>query len=150
MSRKNFSRKQDIDAYLRNLDNNGYKSSDFKRDVFESDFVPDLGDTGKQYKTQLKLNGEKIAADKRRNYFIELKENSKICQLCGFKPENHLSLVIDHEHLSKKIRGVLCQNCNHGLGKFRDNPELMRKAADWVENFEPSKAVHYYLTKGLE
>lgn len=148
MNSKNFSRKRDIDAYLRNLDNNGHKHSDYESDSLASDFVPQLGCIGYPKKIQ-PTNVEKYLNSKRYNYFIKLKKDSEICQLCGYKPESHLSLVIDHEHLSKKIRGVLCQNCNHGLGKFRDNPELMRKAANWIENFKPSEAIDYYSSKGL-
>lgn len=58
------------------------------------------------------------------------------CAVCGSPSNNedrqkHLSL--DHSHTTGKIRGVLCHNCNHGLGQFKDNPELLRKAAAYLE-----------------
>jgi hypothetical protein len=39
---------------------------------------------------------------------------------------------IDHEHSTGIVRGMLCALCNYALGGFRDNPHLMRRAADYV------------------
>jgi hypothetical protein len=70
-----------------------------------------------------------------------------LCAICG-KPETKarsngvtLPLAIDHCHKtrqggkSKGIRGLLCQACNIGLGKFDDEPELLRKAAAYLEKY---------------
>lgn len=42
------------------------------------------------------------------------------------------ALSIDHCHKTGKIRGLLCYLCNTGLGKFRESPNLLRKAANYV------------------
>ena len=44
------------------------------------------------------------------------------------------SAAVDHCHTSGKVRGLLCMNCNMGLGKFQDNPEFLRNAADYLED----------------
>lgn len=79
----------------------------------------------------------------RRRYGIGEEEYTEIlnsqdgrCAICGSSVsgqdrQKHLSL--DHNHITGKIRGVLCTECNHGLGKFGDSPELLREAAAYLE-----------------
>ncbi len=60
------------------------------------------------------------------------------CLLCGKPPAgpgNGASsrLHVDHDHISGKVRGLLCNNCNRGVGHLMDDPELMRRAAAYVE-----------------
>lgn len=83
----------------------------------------------------------------RRNYGIDdselaemKKQQNNRCYLCdseGFLigKKNHTEkLAVDHDHATGKVRKLLCHNCNRALGLFKDNPELMRKAAAYVEN----------------
>jgi len=51
------------------------------------------------------------------------------CIICGVET----SVVIDHDHKTGDVRGGLCQNCNLGLGHFKDSPELLRLAALYLE-----------------
>jgi hypothetical protein len=40
---------------------------------------------------------------------------------------------LDHCHQSGQVRGVLCRNCNVALGLMADNPERLRRAAEYLE-----------------
>ena len=56
------------------------------------------------------------------------------CAICGTeKPSNKKgNFPVDHDTKTGKIRGLLCHNCNVGLGNFRDDPSLLRSAIDYL------------------
>lgn len=70
---------------------------------------------------------------------MKKKQDNK-CYLCGSegfligKNNHNEKLVVDHDHNTGKVRKLLCHNCNRALGLFQDNPEVLRKAADYVED----------------
>lgn len=57
-----------------------------------------------------------------------LTNQNGVCWICKQLPKNGKSLNIDHCHVTKKVRGLLCDVCNRGLGLFRDSPDLIAKA----------------------
>lgn len=60
----------------------------------------------------------------------------EFCELCGGPGrDDHHSLCLDHCHVTGEFRFWLCDRCNRGLGFFRENPVLLRKAADMIEAF---------------
>lgn len=71
--------------------------------------------------------------------YLALRQKQKNrCKVCGKKETNTYKgvvrrLHVDHCHTTLKIRGLLCSACNMGVGKFYDNPDLLRKAADYLE-----------------
>ncbi len=64
---------------------------------------------------------------------IILKYQSGVCAVSG-KPPVTRALAADHDHKTGRIRGALAMNINRGLALFNDDPALLRKAADYLEN----------------
>ena len=56
------------------------------------------------------------------------------CQICNKSKEDcKVGLVIDHNHETSEVRGVLCSSCNKGLGFFKDNLRLLEQAAHYLD-----------------
>jgi len=58
------------------------------------------------------------------------------CACCGKSKERGVNLVVDHCHESGGVRGLLCRNCNSGIGKLGDTKEGVFKALRYLEKFE--------------
>lgn len=65
-------------------------------------------------------------------YEMTLLSQNGVCKICGSTNKKR-RLSVDHCHKTKKIRGLLCGNCNVGLGNFKDDPKLMAKAIEYLE-----------------
>lgn len=64
----------------------------------------------------------------RAEFLALYKKQAGRCGICS----KETKLVVDHEHSSGKIRGLLCRSCNIGLGMFQDSLFAIRCAADYV------------------
>jgi hypothetical protein len=62
--------------------------------------------------------------------FLAQKESCKICGVGN--PGGKGFWHVDHDHETGKVRGILCNGCNLGLGHFKDSVENLRKAQDYL------------------
>jgi Recombination endonuclease VII len=74
----------------------------------------------------------------RAKYNISLDEFNKMCHdqggkcsLCDKIPKG--KLVVDHDHVTSKIRGLLCRSCNGALGVLGDNVSKISKVIQYLE-----------------
>lgn len=91
-----------------------------------------------------KANPEKRLDQRMRKYGITgeiyqriLSRQGNRCAIC--RSENAgdrrgMRFHVDHNHKTGKVRGLLCNNCNLGLGKFKDNPKLFHRAFKYLTN----------------
>lgn len=64
-------------------------------------------------------------------YAAMVADQAGCCAIC--QQSSSRTLHVDHCHATGKIRALLCSRCNAALGSMRDNPDLLRAAADYLE-----------------
>ncbi|RZU75270.1 recombination endonuclease VII [Micromonospora kangleipakensis] len=85
--------------------------------------------------TKQRLHGGDREYHLRRRYGIGeqefrelLAEQGGVCAVCGHPDPEH----VDHDHRTGWVRGILCFNCNGGLGQFRDSPARLARAITYL------------------
>ena len=91
----------------------------------------------------------------RKTYGLSLKEFSAlsaaqgdVCAICGSKCGNYSRLSVDHDHETGAIRGLLCNTCNRGVGLMKDNPAVLRAAAEYLEKAAERAAPQLKVLRG--
>jgi hypothetical protein len=57
-----------------------------------------------------------------------------LCAICGCSASNGRRLHVDHNHTTGGVRGLLCTNCNLGLGLFKDSEGLLLSAISYLKD----------------
>lgn len=78
----------------------------------------------------------------RRNYGISLdaydqllQEQGGVCAICGTdNPGSNTRFMVDHNHDTGEVRGLLCGNCNRGIGLLGDNISTLSKAITYLSD----------------
>jgi recombination endonuclease VII len=68
---------------------------------------------------------------------VQIRAMTEPCEICGKKPSreaslSHRKLHIDHPKGERRMRGLICNYCNMGLGNFRDNIEILQSAIEYL------------------
>lgn len=72
-----------------------------------------------------------------------MKQTTHECVICGANEP----LVVDHDHSTGRVRGMLCNHCNRGLGHFRDDPMLLEFAQVYLLSANNDVEADEYLQK---
>jgi hypothetical protein len=61
-------------------------------------------------------------------------EQGGVCAICGLpeRTQRNRLLVIDHDHVTGKVRALLCSQCNRAIGLLCDDPKVVEAAADYI------------------
>jgi predicted nucleic acid-binding Zn ribbon protein len=62
-----------------------------------------------------------------------LSSQGRSCAICGTSDWGVKGPQIDHNHETGAVRGILCVNCNNALGRFKEDVDVMRRAAEYLE-----------------
>jgi hypothetical protein len=65
-------------------------------------------------------------------YDLILESQGGVCAICGTAPQADRRHHIDHDHVKKLIRGILCSKCNQAIGLLNENPELLDRAKEYL------------------
>lgn len=93
------------------------------------------------YRSKHKQNEKQLAVfhQKKHKYGLEKDEyislfqiQNNTCAICGIS-FNNVRPCVDHSHENGIVRGLLCDNCNRGLGAFKDSAELLMKAINYIK-----------------
>ncbi len=92
-------------------------------------------------------NPDRLWASNLRKYGLTIEQyntldqrQKHLCAICG-KPEKDkfwrtkkiMRLAVDHCHLTGRIRGLLCHQCNTGIGKLYHSVEILQAAIDYLK-----------------
>ena len=70
------------------------------------------------------------------NKLFELQ--SGCCAICGIhQSELNTNLAVDHDHKTGRVRALLCSRCNTGLGQFKEDVEIIKKALEYLNTSGP-------------
>jgi hypothetical protein len=106
-----------------------FKSSPDKRKIVDTKYRNNNSDKIKDYKLRKKYG---ITLD---DYNILFNQQEGKCKICGTHQDDlDKKLVVDHNHCTNQIRGLLCDKCNRGLGHFNDNINTLQNAIDYLRN----------------
>lgn len=65
-----------------------------------------------------------------------VEEQAGCCAICQSPPSGVKPWHVDHNHYTGQVRGILCHSCNTALGNFNDDPNLLRRAVEYLERGE--------------
>lgn len=113
---------------------NTEKQKNLKKDWRKSD-------TGKEYMKEYQKTDNYRNKNYIKNYGITLDDYNDMftsqngcCKICKtHQSELPRSLAVDHCHETNKVRGLLCDKCNRGLGHFNDDIDLLTKAIKYIK-----------------
>lgn len=83
------------------------------------------------YRAKISLHKYGITPEQ---YNSMLQAQGGVCAICKLPCKTYERLGVDHCHETKKIRGLLCLECNRGIGALKDDPALLDAAAAYLRS----------------
>jgi len=111
--------------------------------TYQKDFLKNNPDKAQAYRLKHSF-GLKL-----EDYNKMLSAQEKNCAICGIPAEAcKKALAVDHCHSTNKIRGLLCMNCNRGLGLLRDDIQVLEAAIAYLKNPTADRTINLEASSG--
>ena len=65
-----------------------------------------------------------------KDYEVMVENQNGFCAICKTKPKT--LLCVDHNHKTGEVRGLLCNDCNSGIGFLKDNISILESAIEYL------------------
>ena len=138
--RKN--KREEINKTRRLYEINNKEELKTKRKKYRDANIDKIKKYGKEYRIATKEERrkyDKIYQFKKRygitpeQYYEFLNKQNNSCAICGkHQSELKKALAVDHNHKTNKIRGLLCDRCNRGLGYFGEDKNIINNANNYL------------------
>jgi protein-arginine kinase activator protein McsA len=69
-------------------------------------------------------------------YKAILESQGGTCAICATPPRRAYALHVDHCHTTGKVRALLCESCNNGLGRFKDSIPTLLAAVEYLKRYQ--------------
>ena len=116
--------------YLKNKD----KINDKKREYHLKN-KDKIKDKMREYNLKNKYN----LTPEQYNQILANQDNK--CAICNEPFKNKRNIHVDHNHLTGKVRGLLCSNCNTGIGLFKEDKSILKSAIGYLAKYNLKRGV---------
>lgn len=105
--------------------------------------LPEVKKNTLKYNRTIKRKESFRKKDLKLKYGISLKDYDQMleaqngkCKICGTKKNGNKRFFVDHDHESRKVRGLLCTKCNTLIGCADDNISILLNSIKYLKDFK--------------
>lgn len=69
-------------------------------------------------------------------YDVLFKSQHGVCAICSKPPKDNRKLFVDHDHVTTKIRGLLCDKCNFILGLSGESASILQEGINYLARYK--------------
>lgn len=133
---------EQVSEYMREYGRQWYQENKEKRRESSRKWRAANPDKVREQKKRWKESGGVRYSAIKSNYGISKEEYDHIfeaqggrCAICGIHQDDHFRLLsVDHDHKTGKVRGLLCGQCNAGMGNLRDDIHILQSAIQYLQS----------------
>lgn len=113
---------------------NGYRShcKECRNKTYSENYATEAGRRTAQVNSWRSQGIKDMTIARYEEMVLDQNGRCAICQVTA--EENGRRLCVDHDHETGRVRALLCDHCNVGIGRFNDSPEMLEKALRYLQH----------------